>query len=166
MTTSSHHFACAGTSRQEEPTGTDEPIGADAHALRSVKAPELALRAGFGAAISVIAGVISLVFNPVVGGMFLAFPAILPATITLIEKKQDAAQAAADVKGATLGAVALGVFAVIAGLLLRSSGAVVALLAALGAWCATALALYAVSEKVRARVRRGSGRHTGSRRET
>jgi hypothetical protein len=35
---------------------------------------------------TVVAGLIAARFGPVVGGLFLAFPAIFPATATLIEK--------------------------------------------------------------------------------
>jgi len=42
----------------------------------------------FGAAISLLAGLIGMKFGPVVGGLCLGFPAILPASLTLIEKKE------------------------------------------------------------------------------
>ncbi len=35
-------------------------------------------------------------FGPRVGGLFLAFPAILPATLTLLEKKEGKTKACAD----------------------------------------------------------------------
>ena len=41
----------------------------------------------FGAGISLAAGLIGMKFGPVVGGVFLGFPAILPASLTLIEER-------------------------------------------------------------------------------
>ena len=62
-----------------------EPLaGADPSKLSKVRLGDLVVRFGFGAAISLVAGIISLAFGATAGGMFLAFPAILPATITLI----------------------------------------------------------------------------------
>ena len=43
------------------------------------------LRFAFGGLITAITGLIAHNFGPVVGGLFLAFPAILPASVTLIE---------------------------------------------------------------------------------
>ena len=39
-----------------------------------------------GGVMTVVAGLIAARFGPVIGGLFLAFPAIFPATATLIEK--------------------------------------------------------------------------------
>lgn len=143
--------ASPGTAPETGPGGIP-PVEAEPHRLRSVRGSELLMRAAFGAAISVVAGLVGLAFNPLVAGMFLAFPAILPATITLIEKKEGAGKARADVQGATLGALALGVFAVVAGAGLHRLNAAAALFAALGAWCVTVLALYTAWQKIRTRV--------------
>jgi hypothetical protein len=130
----------------------DEPlVGADLAKLRTVKLTELLIRFAFGAAISIVAGLISLAFNHFVGGMFLAFPAILPASLTLLEKKEGNAQATSDLQGAVLGAIALGGFAVVAGFGLRRAGAPLALLAALAAWTALAVAIYLAVEFARRR---------------
>jgi hypothetical protein len=43
----------------------------------------------FGGLITAIAGVIAKQFGPAVGGLFLAFPAIFPASATLIEKDES-----------------------------------------------------------------------------
>ena len=52
--------------------------------------------------------------GPVFGGMFLAFPAILPAAVTLLERRLGLAQASADVRGATAGALGMLAFAWVA----------------------------------------------------
>ena len=54
-----------------------------------------------------IAAIVSLVFEVRIGGVFLAFPAILPATLTLIEKEESRRKAEDDDVGAVLGAAAL-----------------------------------------------------------
>ena len=91
----------------------DEKLfGADPGKLREVKVHELLIRFAFGAAISAVAGIVSLAVNPVAGGMFLAFPAILPATLTLIEQKEGTDQARMDAQGAVAGGLALALFAV------------------------------------------------------
>jgi Protein of unknown function (DUF3147) len=86
---------------------------------------EYLVRFAFGGAITVIAGILAKYFGPVFGGLFLAFPAIFPASATLVakhetEKKKNAGiattsrgrQAAAlDAAGAALGSAGLAAFA-------------------------------------------------------
>ena len=60
--------------------------GIDLGKLREVVPRDLALRFAFGAGISIIAGLAGLLVSSRFGGMFLAFPAILPATLTLLEE--------------------------------------------------------------------------------
>jgi hypothetical protein len=81
----------------------------------------------FGGAITVIAGLLAKRFGPVFGGLFLAFPAIFPASATLVEKhdrqKKGKAgitnttrgrQAAAlDARGAAKGSLGLACFALL-----------------------------------------------------
>jgi len=120
----------------------NEPPAADVGSLRKIRAREYALRFGFGAAVSVVAGVVGLLAGSRLGGLFLAFPAILPATLTLLEKKDGVAQAVSDVRGAAIGAVSMLGFALIAvALFPRVHGA--AILVALGVWIIASLALYA-----------------------
>ena len=61
-------------------------IHVDFAALKETRWYEFALRALFGGSISVFTGVIAHRYGPVVGGLFLAFPAIFPASATLVEK--------------------------------------------------------------------------------
>jgi Protein of unknown function (DUF3147) len=60
----------------------------DFSAVGETKWYEYAVRFMFGGLITAIAGVIAKTFGPVVGGLFLAFPAIFPASATLIEKHE------------------------------------------------------------------------------
>jgi hypothetical protein len=117
--------------------------------LKEVEPGDLLVRIAFGALISVIAGVVSLVWNAKAGGMFLAFPAILPATLTLIEKKESKREAEEDDEGALLGSVAMFSFAATSVWALATFAAGIALAAATGAWAVTAIGLYVVVVLVR-----------------
>jgi Protein of unknown function (DUF3147) len=101
-------------------------------ALRRTRWYEYMSRFVIGGATTAAAGLIAKEFGPGVGGLFLAFPAIFPATATLIEKhekerKREAGghgtvrgrkAAALDAAGAMRGAAGLLVFAAVLGKLL------------------------------------------------
>ena len=112
------------------------------------KPSDYALRFVFGAAISLAAGLIGMKFGPVVGGLFLAFPAILPASLTLIEQKEGKEEASIDSLGAILGAVAMLVYAVVVVLWVAKLGVVPALLVAVVAWAVVALTLYSIVARI------------------
>jgi len=65
----------------------------DLGALRKQTPRDYLVRFAFGAAISTIAGVDALLLGPRLGGVLLAFPAILPASLTLIERKSNRREA-------------------------------------------------------------------------
>jgi hypothetical protein len=109
--------------------------------LFAADASEIAIRFAFGAGIALVAALVGAVFGPRAGGLFLAFPAVLPATLTLIERKEGTTKAWADASGGTLGAVGLAAFALTAGLLLRWNP-LAALLIALLAWAVVSGGLY------------------------
>jgi hypothetical protein len=92
-----------------------EPVGFDWSTLSKVKPNELAVRFGFGALVALVAALLASLAGPKVGGLFLAFPAILPASLTLIEKKEGLAKAWSDASGGALGAVGIMAFALVAG---------------------------------------------------
>jgi hypothetical protein len=138
----------------------DEPlVGADPSALSKIRLGDLAVRFGLGAAISLAAGLISLAFGARAGGMFLAFPAILPASLTLIRKKDDPEAAIHDLDGAILGAGALGGFALVTGVGLRRFSAALVLPAALVTWLGASLVAYVVVELLRRRIDRTRSIH-------
>ena len=84
---------------------------------------------------TVIAGLIAGRHGPIVGGLFLAFPAIFPASATLIEKharerkekaglagaRRGKEAAALDAAGAVLGSIGLISFAVVIWVLIERS---------------------------------------------
>ena len=118
-----------------------EPVGFEWSKLLPASPGEIAIRFVFGAAISLIAALVGLVFGAKVGGLFLAFPAVLPATLTLIEQKEGTTKALADASGGALGAVGLAAFALTASVLLRWNP-LAALLLALLAWVVVSFGLY------------------------
>lgn len=96
-------------------------------ALKQTKWHEYVVRFAFGGLITAAAGIIAKKFGPEVGGLLLAFPAIFPATATLIEKHETEKKqkkglkgtvrgrnaASVDAAGSALGSIGLFVFAVI-----------------------------------------------------
>jgi len=98
-----------------------------------------------------------------VGGIFLAFPAIFPATATLLEKhekqkkeqkglngtKRGRLAAGVDAAGAAMGAGGLLVFALIVWKLLPGRSGSMVLAAATLAWALVAISIWAAAEKIR-----------------
>ena len=120
-----------------QPTPRFDPGAIGAHRIR-----DYIIRFLFGAAISLVAGVIGMKFGPRLGGVLLGFPAILPASLTLIEKKEGKEQASVDSIGAGLGTVAMIAFAVVVSLTVVSWGVLASLAASLAVWLAVAIGLY------------------------
>ena len=118
-----------------------EPVGFDWSKLRKARPPELLIRFAFGGGIALVAAIAGSVFGPRFGGLFLAFPAVLPAALTLIEKQEGTTKAWADASGGVLGAIGLAAFAFTALQLLRSNP-LVALALALLAWLLVSEGLY------------------------
>ena len=130
----------------------------DFSALRRTRWYEYALRFFFGGAVTVVAGMIAKRYGPVFGGLFLAFPAIFPASATLMEKHETEKKrragiidntrgrkaAALDARGATLGSVALGCFGLAVWWLLPRCNVGLSLLAALATWLALSLSFWRV----------------------
>jgi hypothetical protein len=142
-------------SRRGEPED-DGQVGFQPAQLKKVRPGDMAVRFAFGATTSVIAGAVTLSFGPRAGGLVLAFPAILVASLTLIERKDGPEAAVNDVSGAVLGAIGLAVFAITvdAALARMSVGAAIAL--AFAAWLTTCLALYLIvdaAHRIRSRNR-------------
>ena len=121
-----------------------EPVRLEPGRARQVSARHLAIRFAFGALTSIAAALISLAFGPRAGGLFLAFPAILAASLTLIANEEDAAAAREDARGAVAGSVALAVFATVGAALYTHLAAGIVLVAASAAWTVVALGLYVV----------------------
>lgn len=119
-------------------------LGCDPSGLKEASWKEYAVRFGFGGAITAIAGLIAHFFGPVVGGLFLAFPAILPASVTLVQHHEDHKAAEADSFGAAAGSVGLMPFGVAVWVLAPHLAAGLVILLAVAAWLFTSAAVWAL----------------------
>jgi uncharacterized membrane protein (GlpM family) len=126
-------------------------VGVSSGALREVPRGDLAVRFAFGVVISAVAAIIATVAGSHIGGIFLAFPSILPATLTLIEKEDSKREAEDEDVGAVLGATSLFGFAGTCWLLLPRIGAAGALDCAAAVWLVAAICLYVAFRKMRPR---------------
>jgi len=104
---------------------------------------EYVVRFLFGGTVTLCAGLIAKHYGASIGGLFLAFPAILPASLTLVQEHDGRRQAADDARGAVLGAVGSFVFAAVASVLVYRTSPVLTLGAATVAWCVAAVILWA-----------------------
>ena len=110
--------------------------------VRKTTGRELAIRFLAGALTSVVAGVVSLAFGARVGGILFGFPAIMAASLTLIEAEEDAKQAREDARGAIVAACALTLFAVVAALVFGYLPGGIVLVLAGTVWSLAALSGY------------------------
>jgi hypothetical protein len=110
--------------------------------IAQVQPRQLLVRFVAGALTSVGAGLVTLIFDARAGGIFLAFPAILAASLTLIEREEDSRTAREDARGATVGGVALASFAAVAALTLGQINSALGLALAALTWLVMALAGY------------------------
>ena len=106
-------MSAAASTVREVRHSFEEPIGSRVDKLRGIRPADLATRFAFGFVVSVLAGTVTLLAGDRPGGLFLAFPAILPASLTLIANRDGRRQAEIDVAGAILGATALVSFAIV-----------------------------------------------------
>lgn len=136
-------------SGEEDRSGGSESIGVQPQKLREAGFRALLVRFAFGFATSVAAGGVTLALGPRVGGLFLAFPAILAASLTLVEKEEDAAKAREEARGAVLGALALLAFAAVGVLLFARLPGAAVLALALVVWLVVAFAAYALDRRRR-----------------
>jgi hypothetical protein len=78
-------------------------IQIDFSTLGQTKWYQYTVRFFFGGLITAVAGIIAKKFGPGIGGLFLAFPAIFPASATLIEKHEREKKESLGLKGTTRG---------------------------------------------------------------
>ncbi|MBV9887640.1 MAG: DUF3147 family protein [Acidobacteria bacterium] len=136
-------------------------------ALRRSKWYEVVLRIIFGGLATVGTGLIAKEYGPVVGGLFLAFPAIFPATATLVEKHQKEKKSKAKIdgvnrgrravaleaRGTVMGSLGLAVFALLLWRLLDGIPTWLALLSATVAWLLTSVVIWESRRLIRGRKR-------------
>ena len=143
-------------------------IKTDMGAFRRTKWYEYAIRFVVGGTITAATGLIANSFGPVVGGLFLALPAIFPASATLIDKheKQKVRQsskrpsargtraAGLDAAGAAIGSVGLIAFAAVVSHFVSKHHAPLVLVGALLAWSITSASLWILRNATFCRKRR------------
>lgn len=131
-------------------------IKVDTSALRQTKWHQYAIRFFFGGLITAIAGIIAKEYGPVVGGLFLAFPAIFPASATLIEKHEKEKKeneglqgtergreaASLDAAGSAMGSIGLLVFALLVWRLMPDHRPWLVLAGATLAWLAVSILVW------------------------
>lgn len=141
-------------------------VRVDGSALRDSKWSQYAVRFLFGGIVTAIAGLVAQHYGPVIAGLLLAFPAIFPASATLIEKHEKQQKekhgmrgtvrgrqaASVDAAGSAMGSLGLLVFAVIIWQVLpgRSTWAVLSI--AMLAWAVVSVSVWQIRK-------RGIGRH-------
>jgi hypothetical protein len=137
-------------------------IKIDPSALKKTRWYEFGVRFLSGGLITAAAGIIAKEFGPGVGGLFLAFPAIFPASATLIEKHEKQKKeragihgstrgrkaAAVDAAGAAIGTIGLLVFAVLVKRLLADHSPWLVLTGATVIWLAVSLLLWQIRERL------------------
>ena len=131
-------------------------------ALKQTKGHEYLVRFAFGGLITAAAGIIAKKFGPEVGGLFLAFPAIFPATATLIEKHETEKKqkkglkgtvrgrnaASVDAAGSAMGSIGLFVFAVIVLHFIGGHNLWLVLAGAMAGWLAVSVLTWLIRKRV------------------
>lgn len=128
---------------------------------------EYLIRFVFGGAVTALAGVIAKHWGPEIGGLFLAFPAIFPATATLIQKNEEKKKeqlgqegvnrgrqaAGLDAAGATIGSIGLIAFSVTVWRTLPDYPLSIVLAGATVEWLISCVAVWEMWQIVRRRIR-------------
>jgi uncharacterized protein DUF3147 len=136
-------------------------VSADFSALKKTKWYEYGVRFLLGGSVTVVAGLLAKYYGPVFGGLFLAFPAIFPASATLVDKHERQKKqcagipqtargrqvAGVDAAGAALGSLGLATFAFIIWKLLPVWNEALVFIAAVAAWFCVSCALWWIRKK-------------------
>jgi hypothetical protein len=131
-------------------------IGFNPGAVKSTSLRDNLVRFSLGGGITAVAALIAARYGPVIGGLFLAFPAIFPAGATLIEKREKLKKqrsgydgtnrgrlaAALDARGACLGCIGLLAFAAVVWRMLPAHSLALTLIVATLAWACVSILLW------------------------
>lgn len=145
-------------------------IKTDWSVVRETKWNDYAVRFVLGGLITVATGLIAKKFGPAVGGLFMAFPAIFPATATLAEKREIERKrkrglsgvrrgrqaAAAEAVGSAIGSIGLMTFALVFWRLLPTMSLWLVVAIALGSWATVSAALWLARKRLRPRNRQAT----------
>ena len=145
-------------------------IRANLSASRRTKWYEYLIRFAIGGVITLLAALIARKFGAAVGGLFLAFPAIFPAAVTLIasheeKKKAEAGMsgmvrarklAGADAAGAAMAGIGLAAFAALTWWAIEDHSTLTTLVMATLVWMSTSFLVWEGREKLWRRLRKSS----------
>lgn len=137
-------------------------IQSDLSALKQTRWYQYAVRFLFGGLITAAAGLIAKNYGPGIGGLFLAFPAIFPASATLIEKHERQKKeklglhgtvrarkaASVDATGAAIGSIGLLAFAGLVARLLPNHAPWLVLLTASFAWLVVSVGAWQIRRRL------------------
>jgi predicted benzoate:H+ symporter BenE len=132
---------------------TVSPLSAEPRRISQTRPSEYAIRFVFGGAVTAVVGVIATAFGPAVAGLFLAFPAILMASLTLIANHESRPAAGADALGAAAGSIGLMAFGAVVWLLSSHLSGVGLLSLATSLWLVVSLAVWTSLDAYRRRGR-------------
>jgi Protein of unknown function (DUF3147) len=124
--------------------------------LKRTRWYEVFVRFLFGGLATVATGMIAKCYGPVIGGLFLAFPALFPASATLVEKHEKEKRqrtglngirrarnaVALEARGATMGSIGLAAFAIVVWQFLSGGNVWVVLATATLAWLAISVLIW------------------------
>jgi uncharacterized membrane protein (GlpM family) len=130
-------------------------IKADPSRLRKTSWRQYAVRFAFGGLVTAFAGFLGTTFGPAIGGLFLAFPAILPASLTLVKKHEGEEAAGDDAAGAVAGSIGLIAFGALVWALAAHLAAWGLLLLATIAWLVVSVIVWLLGQRTRGRQRQG-----------
>lgn len=130
--------------------------------LKQTKPREYVSRFVFGGVVTMFAGLIADRYGPVVGGLFLAFPGIFPAGVSLVEKHKRVreenegkigtwsarGEASVEATGASIGTIGLIGFAVVLWRGLPSHGLPLMMVLACLVWVALSLVFWWARERM------------------
>lgn len=137
-------------------------VRVDPSVLGQTSGREYAVRFFFGGLITAAAGIIAKRFGAGIGGLFLAFPAIFPASATLIEKHERERKeklglhgsvrgrkaAGVDAAGSALGSIGLFVFALVVYRYLPTHRAWFVLCSAMLAWVTVSVLAWQIRKRM------------------
>jgi hypothetical protein len=144
-------------------------ISLNLSALKRTRWQDYAIRFFFGGAVTVGAGLVAKEFGPLAGGLFLAFPAIFPASATLVDKHERQKKlrsgirhttrgrkaAALDAFGAAQGSIGLATFGLVIWKLVPKLGGFPALVLATTVWLGISVSIWLAQKAIPHRLSSG-----------
>jgi uncharacterized membrane protein (GlpM family) len=120
-------------------------INMDFSQLKKIRGQDYAIRFLFGGAVSILAQLIAHWTTGRIGGIFTTFPAILLASLTIINKEENREKAADDAQGGVIGSIGLVIAAIVLSVTLGLLLPALSLLLALVIWLICSIGLYLLS---------------------